>query len=122
MIVPITIYFYRKKSRIQEILILLACEVSSTNVIKIKNKLERKKYQKNIKKINVMCHVSLVTFHVSPVTYRVSPVTCHISLTSIAIAKHPPPANSPSMLSRVNHESPKPEFFEKRKKIIKKTN
>ena len=62
-----------------------------------------------------MCHVSLVSFHVSPVTYRVSPVTCHISLTSIAIAKHPPPANSPSMLSRVNHESPKPDFFENAK-------
>ena len=55
-----------------------------------------------------MCHVSGVMCHdVSYVTWLVSPVTCHLSLTLTATATDPPPANSPSMYSKLVRKDPK---------------
>ena len=47
----------------------------------------------------VRCPVSGVMFSLSRVTCHATLVTCHISLTPTA--KDPPPANSPSMYSRM---------------------
>ena len=48
-----------------------------------------------------MCHLSSVMCHLSPVMCRVSPVICHMLITSTAIAMDHPPANSPTIHSRV---------------------
>ena len=56
---------------------------------------------------DVMCHISSVMCYVSPITCRVSPVTCHLSLTPTATAPDPPPAHSPTMLSKLCCKDPK---------------
>ena len=53
---------------------------------------------------HVPCHLSLVTCHLSPVTCYLLPVTCHMSPMPTATAKYPPPANSPTMYSRLVHQ------------------
>ena len=51
--------------------------------------------------LHVMCHISCVKCCVSYVMYHLSPVTCHLSLTTKTKAIDPPPANSPTMHSRL---------------------
>ena len=56
----------------------------------------------NLKKLpGLRFQVSGVRCHVLCVTCCMSPVTCHMSLTQTATATDPPPANSPSMHSRM---------------------
>ena len=56
-----------------------------------------------------ICQVSFVTCHVSCVACHMSSVTCHLSLTlkPTATAIDSPPANSPSMQSRLVCKYPK---------------
>ena len=49
----------------------------------------------------VTCHVSHVTCQMSHVKCCMPHVTCHMSLTPTAIATDPPPANSPTLHSRM---------------------
>ena len=109
---------FMKNFRIRETLNLLACAVSSTDIIKNPKKIGTQ----NIKKIShlshVLCHLSPVTCHLSPVTCHLStvtcylspvtcpmspvvchlsPVTCHMSLMQTASATDIPLANSSTM-------------------------
>ena len=47
------------------------------------------------------CNVSCTMYHVTHVACRRSPVICHLSLMPKATATDPPPANSPTMHSRM---------------------
>ena len=51
--------------------------------------------------LHVMCHVSRLILHVLCVICHMSLVTFHLSLTPIATATYPPPANSPTMHRRL---------------------
>ena len=53
-----------------------------------------------IKNYHVSSHMSPVNFNIMYMTCQLSHVTCHMSLTSTAIARDPPPANSFSIYSR----------------------
>ena len=82
---------------------------------KVKNISQQQRRRKNI---YIWCHLSGVAFQVSRVTCHVSCVashmshgTCHMSLTPTATAMDPPPANSPTMHSRMVCEDPKINFF-----------
>ena len=65
-----------------------------------------------------MCQVSGVRYQVSSVRCQVSyvtcqvlRVTCHMSLTPTATAAEPPPANSPTMHSRMGYQDPQINLF-----------
>ena len=65
--------------------------------------------------LHVTCHLSCVTrylspviCHPSPVTFQLSAVICHLSPTATATATDPPPANSPTMNSRLVCQKLKP--------------
>ena len=50
---------------------------------------------------HLTCNVSCTMYHGIPVACRRSPVICHLSLMPKATATDPPPANSPTMHSRM---------------------
>ena len=66
---------------------------------------------------SVRWQVAGVTCDVSYAMFDMSPVTCHLSLTAIARATPPPPANSPTMHSRLVRNHPK--TWEKKSKCKK---
>ena len=79
----------KKKSGIQETLNLLMCANSNT---------KKKRYKKIMiltkKILGAMCHVSDITCRMSPVTYN-------MPLTPTVTTMDPPPANCPTMHSRM---------------------
>ena len=68
----------------------------------------------------VTCHLSPVTCHLSLVTCHLSPVNCHLSLTPLATATYPPPANSSIVNSRLVSKTQIPQKISKCKKSLKR--
>ena len=58
---------------------------------------------------HVMCHASHVMCRVSRIMRHMSCIPCHMSpvMFTFSLATDPPPANSPTMLSRLVIKDPK---------------